>query len=273
MQTIVFIAGLDHSGSTMLDLLLGGHSKIVGLGEIALFLERYPESTNETCTCRKRATECPFWEKVILKLQTHDTIPLKKGYNVILNVFEELYGSDILLIDSSKYFNVLENINTLPNAEIRVLHLLKDVRNFSISRIDRAREKKKLYLRPFFTYRQFLSWYRNNKKVKTFLRDNNVESMQIGYEEICLYPIKTISAICDFLNLSFENQMLNMLNSTSHCVLGNRMRLQNEKKNIVYDSRWFIRKEWMIPSLILSEIMQFNSNNVYSQKNFQLYQR
>ena len=33
-KRVVFIAGLEHSGSTLLDLLLGGHRQLVGLGEL-----------------------------------------------------------------------------------------------------------------------------------------------------------------------------------------------------------------------------------------------
>ena len=58
--------------------------------------------------------------------------------------------------------------------------------------------------------------------------------------------------------------MLNMLNTKSHCTLGNRMRLKKEKKSIKYDARWFIRREWLIASFILRKIMEFNSKNVYS---------
>lgn len=36
--SLVFIAGLGHSGSTLFDLLLGALSGITGLGEIDVFL-------------------------------------------------------------------------------------------------------------------------------------------------------------------------------------------------------------------------------------------
>ena len=40
MPTLLLIRGLGHSGTTILDLALGAHPDIVGLGEAARILER-----------------------------------------------------------------------------------------------------------------------------------------------------------------------------------------------------------------------------------------
>src|ERR1700683_4878467 len=55
----VFILGCGHSGSTLLDLLLYGHSQIFGVGE----LER--SRAEATCTCGLPAPECPIWSKAL----------------------------------------------------------------------------------------------------------------------------------------------------------------------------------------------------------------
>lgn len=64
-QTIVFITGSGHSGSTLLDMCLGGHSKISALGETG-FLYFYANKTTDrdTCTCGKPVEFCPFWQPV-----------------------------------------------------------------------------------------------------------------------------------------------------------------------------------------------------------------
>jgi hypothetical protein len=51
VKKLVFIASLSHSGSTILDLILGGHSRFVGLGEIVRVLRPGPtglEKNSET---------------------------------------------------------------------------------------------------------------------------------------------------------------------------------------------------------------------------------
>lgn len=62
---IVHIVGSGHSGSTLLDMLLGGHSKVSSLGE-AYFLHFNVRNVREkdVCTCGEHVAECPFWMKV-----------------------------------------------------------------------------------------------------------------------------------------------------------------------------------------------------------------
>jgi hypothetical protein len=61
----VYIAGSGHSGSTLLDMLLGGHPQMASLGEV-IFLTF--NATNDTpadrCTCGRHVLECPFWQRV-----------------------------------------------------------------------------------------------------------------------------------------------------------------------------------------------------------------
>ncbi len=70
----VFIAGSGRSGSTLLDMCLGGHSRISALGETG-FLYFYARHTTsrDLCTCGAALGECPFWMKVetILKETGH----------------------------------------------------------------------------------------------------------------------------------------------------------------------------------------------------------
>lgn len=68
-QKLVYIAGPGHSGSTLLDMLLGGHSQISSLGEIHRFYLSMNRSTRpHRCDCGSILTECPFWKEIILGL-------------------------------------------------------------------------------------------------------------------------------------------------------------------------------------------------------------
>mgnify|MGYP001425511116 CR=1 FL=1 len=74
-QRLLLIRGLGHSGTTILDLALGAHPSIVGLGEAVRILERpRPDEAQRgpaqlrgalrherSCTCGKLAAECPVW--------------------------------------------------------------------------------------------------------------------------------------------------------------------------------------------------------------------
>jgi len=70
MVNALYIASAGHSGSTLLSIVLGSHSKAVGLSE----LSNVPSNvvTNEPCTCGHMIRECPYWLTVSgeLKRQT-----------------------------------------------------------------------------------------------------------------------------------------------------------------------------------------------------------
>lgn len=64
--TTLYIGGCGHSGSTLLDMLLGGHSKISATGEIHRFyLSLNSDEKLHRCTCGESVWTCPFWSAVI----------------------------------------------------------------------------------------------------------------------------------------------------------------------------------------------------------------
>lgn len=67
---LVHIIGSGHSGSTLLDMMLGGHSAISSIGESPYL--RYNtnfETESDYCTCGKRVMACPFWSAVDAELR------------------------------------------------------------------------------------------------------------------------------------------------------------------------------------------------------------
>jgi hypothetical protein len=59
----VYICSAGHSGSTLLDLLLGSHSQIESLGEIIHLAKNI--SLNTQCTCGEPVRSCPVWKQVV----------------------------------------------------------------------------------------------------------------------------------------------------------------------------------------------------------------
>jgi hypothetical protein len=62
----VYICSHRHSGSTLLDLLLGSHSRIESLGEISFLSQDL--ALNLPCTCGVPIRECTVWQGVIERL-------------------------------------------------------------------------------------------------------------------------------------------------------------------------------------------------------------
>lgn len=62
----VFICAAGHSGSTLLDLILGSHSDMVSMGEITQLPKNL--SLNTSCTCGSPIRECTYWKHVLTLL-------------------------------------------------------------------------------------------------------------------------------------------------------------------------------------------------------------
>lgn len=66
MIKYVYICSAGHSGSTLLDLLLGSHSKIESMGEISHLPKNI--ALNTLCSCGTTMSDCPAWQPIIQDL-------------------------------------------------------------------------------------------------------------------------------------------------------------------------------------------------------------
>ncbi len=283
MKRLVYIAGAGHSGTTMLGLILGQHSRLVGQGEVFQVLRVGSEHVGldeirqkkTVCSCGNTLEGCAFWGKVDVALKKNRPTSYGERFEVVLDIMEELFGRECLGVDTSKSTEAMAGILNR-GFDVRVIHLIKDVRAYTISYMDRAKvrqsrglsvSRKKEGLSEHsmrYPAYYFLEWYSRNRRIQQFLQAQSVASIQVGYEELCLYPSLMIGKICEFLGISMEPGMLTLENSShSHIIRGNRMRHSSEKKSIRYDNRWFYRTEWVFPSIILPHIMRFNRREVY----------
>src|SRR2546425_1217907 len=98
-RRVVFVASLYHSGSTLLDLLLGRHPRVVGLGEIHYLLRLQPEPA---CSCGAAVEECPFWGDTLRQLEPISKADLRRRLQVVLDRFGSCFDRDRILVDSSK---------------------------------------------------------------------------------------------------------------------------------------------------------------------------
>lgn len=71
---LIYILRSGYSGSTILDLLLGSHSEIEGVGEFYHYDEVV--KNNGICTCWRKINDCPFWSEV---RKIYDGLISKRG--------------------------------------------------------------------------------------------------------------------------------------------------------------------------------------------------
>jgi len=278
MHRVIYIASLGHSGSTLLSLILGKHSRFAGLGTIAdMLLGNELEQRRQRrtiCTCGSRIDECSFWRKVASKLEASVEHDIKAQYRKVLETVENEFGGNCIAVDSSKGIRPLKILHDTPNINVKVLYMIKDVRSYTVSMIDNAKRMRAKKVRNFIrlpdfarlSFYYFVLWYLKNKRIQLFLKKHNMQYFQLGYEELCLYPNLMIEKICNFLGEEPEPSLLSFLsfdNSRNHIMGGNRMRRQCAKQQLSYDNRWFYRNEWLLPALVFPNIMIFNKEQVY----------
>jgi hypothetical protein len=248
---LLLIRGLGHSGTTILDLALGSHPAITGLGEAIRILE-CPRPGEESkgpaqlrgelrhqrrCTCGQLASDCPVWGPVLDWLPANDGRPIGEKLGHLLNALAASpQGSALRWVVDSYQADLLAPQLSWSRGEIRCLFLVRDVRSWVHSRT-RNRED------PLAACMALARWMRTNRQVEAALRRSGRPVFVLGYEELALAPEASLRRICDWLGLSFDAAMLSPgPSSSSHILAGNRMRFDADRAaSIRYDASWMAR--------------------------------
>ena len=265
----VYIASLSHSGSTLLDLLLGIHPKLVGLGEIikvlSLTASEIDENLHMACSCGQRAEDCVFWGPLFPKLKAVSETAMPERYTVLVNHFYKLYAADTRIVDSSKYQKGLNFAANVPEMSLSVIHLFKDVRAFTISHRKSTESEMDIDRLPiFFSSRKFsvwiysqsiksalylfLKWRFRNRRLQKAINNIKASSIQISYDQLAQDPTTKMQKIFAFLKLkTMASQDLIPAKSKSHIFMGNPMIGDAEKmSSIKYDDRWQKSSDWQL---------------------------
>lgn len=117
---LLLIRGLGHSGSTLLDLVLGGHPSIIGVGEasrvllnasedlsITYRLNDWREQYTQPCTCGLMIDECPLWSRFFLGSPVNKSLSFFDQFSRLISPLSspstkwivESYQSDRMLFD------------------------------------------------------------------------------------------------------------------------------------------------------------------------------
>lgn len=101
MVKYCFICSAARSGSTLFDILLGGHSSVSSLGEFSFLGKSI--ALNQNCSCGSKVIDCKMWAKVFRHIRIEKNIDLlenpyelfqwdaQAGVNIDRNVQTKLY--------------------------------------------------------------------------------------------------------------------------------------------------------------------------------------
>jgi hypothetical protein len=265
---IIFIASGGHSGSTLLDLILGSSPEVFSTGELMFFKEHnslepeaYYKAPERICTCRRPFRDCDFWRRVTrnwqadYKIIRHKSLAedVKIAFNIfnplnrfrfriepdethkLLDAIEEAATAEKpevkYLLDSSKDPRRLYRLSLEADREIIVIHLVRDVRGFAFS------HAKNIRFKPRNHFVSLAEWLVINLVTKAMVR-NRFRTISVRYEEFCRDPKTQIELLNRQLGVAIPDDFVETINSSVyHNIGGNGLRLRKVEA-IREDNLW-----------------------------------
>ncbi len=255
---VIYILGLEHSGTTLTDQLLSGCAGVVGLGEVAGYfspqhMRNYHERWGHLpdayqCSCNKMFDQCEFWRHLQRYSGLNSQAYSYEKYHCLANTAENLYGGDVVLVDSSKSISGLNNWRSYVAKssgalvqDVRVVFAVKDARSFAASMIRKNQTSPNatnFMLQPILNVvRHFNYWVGANQELKSYLLNEKIDYRLSIYEELCNDPAAVLAYLARGV-VDTSDLVANIDHSDSHIGIGNKSFIMRNRKDIVYDDSW-----------------------------------
>jgi hypothetical protein len=265
---VIFIVGTTHSGSTLLDMIIGSAPEAFSMGELAFYniyrnqlkyKGRHYE--NRICGCLKEHEKCDFWNSV----KTDERLNIRK----VLTVRQSL------LISIGILFPFLKIGSKLKDDTFSLLQRISEKAGYPEYLVDSSKDPRRLYtlmqdsrieLYPVVLVRSPLAigfTYVHGKRVTDgighakgnffgssikaasiaffswLLAKRNPHSVFLTYEMFCSNPKQGIQRLNQALGIHIDgdNFVKRVNEQVHHNLDGNRIRHQ-ELTGIHFDERW-----------------------------------
>jgi hypothetical protein len=256
---VVYIAGYGRSGSTLLDVLLGAHSDLAGLGEAGLLGTQFADETAE-CGGGESLRRCPQWGPVLENLiadfdlevveresRRHErwlyggpraTAVGQDDYGRAMARFFELHARQKgarMVVDSSKtsyrFFWRPLALQRLAGLDVRVLHLVRDPQAVLASCLKGQNSRLAVgdsRVRPFATPIAIVGWIVANLGARlNAQRLGPGKYLLVEYEHLAAHPQDALARIGAFLGVDMSDLgrrvQAGEAFATGHLMAGNRM--------------------------------------------------
>lgn len=251
---LVYILGSGHNGSTLLDMILNGNSRVFSLGEISM-LSQYRKGKG------KEFLSNPFWQDVdnLLKVNYKKSLfEVNLGHpsswaemdkwdkksadrfalenKSLFSCVAEKSGKDIL-VDNSKNAKRLYLLNKTGAFKVKVIHVLRDGRGVLNSFIRLYGERGSRMGIYYWKMRNL-----DAKRIRRFF--NEKDWLQIKYEDFCKSPESSVKKICIFIGAKYEFAMLDYKKHPYFGICRNKNILSGPEK-IVLDEKWKQELSWL----------------------------
>lgn len=284
---MVYVIGAARSGSTLLDTILGAHPQIESLGELCN-LVRHGWLWGEYCACGEPGIACPFWCDVRREwtrrvgpghLKEYDALLRRVEWSrqwwidlagrtpppefrcyaswtaALLQAIRVASGRPIL-VDSSKLRSRGRALAWVPGLDLRLIHLVRDVRGVvwsiqkRLARDPRGGLPRGTTPRP--TWRTALGWSVANLQAERVCRRlPRRRSLRVRYEDLVANPLGTLGRIGAAIGVDLSDVARRLAQGqpirVGHPIAGNRMRMAGAvrlqpdlhwQRNLSSSDRW-----------------------------------
>ena len=232
---LIYITSNGHSGSTLLDMLIGSHSECITLGEI----HQLTLKAKGVCACgAANYKECSFWRDIDLRLQSDGGPELselhvdschqdefRRSNHALLGVLQEKTKAR-WFVDSSKKLTRLKSLLADSSINVLPIHIVRRPEGVVCSNMAKGR--------GFFS--SLRSYYSGLWSRYKYLRRK--PHLLVSYEELCSHPEQVMNRIMNKLGLDFESEQLDWSSHDHHNVNGNKRTRTTRQSSIRLDERW-----------------------------------
>jgi hypothetical protein len=263
---LVYILGAGHCGSTLLSLLLNGHSDVFGLSELSKLAAARRDHDEVLATETWRAIRARFDEvsptpfdaldlghpswRTFARWDTSRIQAWAAPRALLMSAIRDVTGAGTL-IDASKAWQQLYLLRRSGLFDLYVIHLVRDGRGVVHA-----------YHRKYGALRHGLGRWLKPSLVAPWLERNipGERWLRLQYEQLAAAPEATLQRVCGFIGIPYEPAMLRFRSHDWFGIGGNRMS-KSEDETIRLDERW--RREMAPRHRALVEVVGGVVNRYY----------
>ncbi len=254
MLQVIYIAGENRSGTTLLSQVIGAHRGFVAVGELFDFWRQWQDGTS-LCSCGAGCRDCEFWKDVLKegfadeKLDTTKLISLlnsvqrpwhlpsllrpeirtpdfERRLSEFVSVTERLYegiqrvsGCDVI-VDTSKFGVYALALANSSQLDVRMIHMVRDSRACAFS-WQRLKRKPTVGSQPSYMprrsfWRTSVIWNARNLLLMLVAK-RFAKSTTVRYEDFVRQPHTTVDQI--FKGIDVERPESFIVDRDDHLLL------------------------------------------------------
>ncbi len=210
-KTILYILSSNYSGSTLLSLMLGAHSRAIQIGEAKVL--RRVDSSRPPCVICGVENICAVNEGI-----TPENVD--RLYDI---QFERWPSVEVIVDNSKKPYWAERFLSQSAKYNLKFIHLVRDPRslvrrwdikfntwsNVLVQRWRAIRHAKNIYLKDPFCSNTTLyayKWLRQNQNISEFLARYKLEHRVVNYCDLVTNTEAELRQLNDYVGLEYEKQ-------------------------------------------------------------------